>query len=1118
LDVIASIRQANGQEGESAPSEAVSVIADSSAPAAPDGLSLTLIGAGIQAQWQPPQGDEPLTYRLYRAELDPILDVSGLTPLQTDLTEPQALDSAPSSTGHSYTVTAVDAAGNASSPSPTATLNAGLLPVRTLSVVQQDSLLPLVSWSPGGEAAGYDLYLGPPGAEAKVNDIPLATTRYTDAGYNGEERRYGVIVRDGAGAESLARSLTLPAVDIEPAFAAPIARGIMNRLDYRLSNRTGSALGPLVLQLQAGGHSARSETFSLAAGETTTVPVVLGGYADLPDWLDLETTLQSTPEPGLSAQLIRHHSESVVDSALAAGISAETLTRGTEGSLRFSLDNTSAVEIEFIGARSSGRQPSDELRLELLDGDANVLAVAPVQQTLGEGVVTLADGRTVIRIPAGGHFQSAPVAIPIPAGAPDTLTARLEIDQVHYHLSREDETAIPGLATQKDFPLTDTAYACEITGISPAQSWGDQPIQISGRAIEPATGQMLASVPLTLVLGVNGYTRSIDLYSDSQGQLSYAFTPGTGQSGIYSVACVHPERLDRPTQGSFTVEQLSASPTRYQIQLPRDTDQSMPLKLAAGPGSTATDLHLEYRPEDQPGGTLPAGVTLTLPSPLDLAPGDQRLVQIGFRADASAPERGTLSLGLYAQEHADTPVAHLSVDWALVQAAPVLGFSPRLIETGVEREGQVSERLTVDNRGIAPLQDLTASLVTPEGQAAPDWVYLATEPALGTLAVGETRELMIVAAPGPEVAEGYHEYRLRLSAAHYPDTDINVYVAVTQSGIGNVLFKLSDIYTATLDADGNPIPGLSGARITVQNETVTDITQTLTSDALGEALFESLPSGRYQYRISADNHQEARGRLQIRPGVTQAQEVLVDYTLITVEWSVTEVTLQDRYDITLNATYETQVPAPVVVGRPGAFNLPVMAPGDVFQGEILLTNHGLVRADKVHYQLPADDAHFRYQLLAPVPERLEAGQQVHLPFRLVALLGLGLDTQGDAGGGGCTSYQSCASGHYAYTCANGDQTQSPINASCWTHASGSCTSSGGSSTSSGGSSWGSVFHPPGTPSTGYYTPPEALPGMKCTPPCDCKPRQPCECEAPGNGEDGGSGGNEGAPPHDPVEG
>jgi hypothetical protein len=80
--------------------------------------------------------------------------------------------------------------------------------------------------------------------------------------------------------------------------------------------------------------------------------------------------------------------------------------------------------------------------------------------------------------------------------------------------------------------------------------------------------------------------------------------------------------------------------------------------------------------------------------------------------------------------------------------------------------------------------------------------------------------------------------------------------------------------------------------------------------------------------------------------VTTPEAVFLNYQLVTVEWKVTETTIRDRYEIVLQATYETDVPAAVVVADPGSVTLPDMKAGDVFTGEFTLTNHGLIRASE----------------------------------------------------------------------------------------------------------------------------------------------------------------------------
>src|SRR5690606_11633971 len=258
-------------------------------------------------------------------------------------------------------------------------------------------------------------------------------------------------------------------------------------------------------------------------------------------------------------------------------------------------------------------------------------------------------------------------------------------------------------------------------------------------------------------------------------------------------------------------------------------------------------------------------------------------------------------------------------------------------------------------------------------------------PALGSIGVGEKRSLDLSIAPTELVAEGIHEFVLRVAGANVPNADINVFVSVTQSGQGNVLFKVADIYTATRDSQGNLIPGLAGARIRLQNELVASQTYDATTDAFGEAFFQGLPAGSYRFRASGPNHQDAGGRVVVRPGITTNQSVFLEYTLIQVDWTVREITIDDRYEITLEATFETDVPAAVVVLQPTSITLPPMAPGEVFQGELILTNYGLVRADDVTPTPPGDDAYFKFEFLATPPTSLEAKQRVRLPYRVIAV-------------------------------------------------------------------------------------------------------------------------------------
>jgi hypothetical protein len=209
------------------------------------------------------------------------------------------------------------------------------------------------------------------------------------------------------------------------------------------------------------------------------------------------------------------------------------------------------------------------------------------------------------------------------------------------------------------------------------------------------------------------------------------------------------------------------------------------------------------------------------------------------------------------------------------------------------------------------------------------------------------------------------------------------------------LFKLSYIYTGTVDQNAKIIQGLAGAKVKLQNEEMLSLEYSRTSDSFGHAYFGALPGGRYKCRVTARNHQEYIGRVWIKPGVTSTEDIFLDYNLVTVEWSVTETTIEDKYDIVLTAVYETDVPAAVVVIEPASVALPQMRAGDVFNGEFTLTNYGLIRADNLNFSLPADDQYFKYEMLGGLPDSLEAKERISVAYRATCLQSL--DNEDDGG-------------------------------------------------------------------------------------------------------------------------
>ncbi|MFH1147689.1 MAG: FlgD immunoglobulin-like domain containing protein, partial [Pseudomonadota bacterium] len=1017
---VASIREENGEESTSGMSNQAEVASDSIPPLPPYSLALELCAQGIKASWEWAV-TEQVSYSLYRASSLEITSVDGLTPVLTGVQSTSAVDTRPSPTDHTYVVTAVDEAGNESQPSNSVYLNFKLLPVSSLKIKQAENDPPVISWThQGGDVRGYDITLQAHGQTIKLNQGLLSDTFFVDTGYTGDERQYTVTAVDSSGMESLGRSISLPELQASLNGDEDIKRGIMNRLEYVVQNSSSSKQEHVHLQVGVGTHNSISEEFSIDAGMRQIVPVVVAGHSDLADLETLTTTLVIKPHENETVEIVHSTPVEIGNGMLALELQNEEFTRGGSGKVQFILRNTGEEEIEIVTATGTGTSGSDEIIYYLLDPDENVLASKEYKQYLGENVITLPNGSTVARIPAGGIFTSEPLEIPVPVNAPDELILQLIIPNLYYHLGRPEEISMQGLETTRRVSLVDTSYYGEVLSVTPENSTGDQDIEMTGRAVDRNTGSPLAAVYLNLVVSNNGFERTFKVFTSAEGTFVFAFSPLTGESGTYTVCAVHPDLLDRPVQGRFVISRVAVSPSALSLSIPQNYEQNIDVQVTAGESTTAHNVRLVYQEADQPEGVLPQGIHVELDPPIAvLASKQSAALTCTLWGDTTAARTQTVVLKVKSDETEERVWGSVVINIALSEARPVLRSSPSYVETGTELGKSVTETVVLENRGTADLEEIYLALVDKDGSLAPDWIRLNATAYQGTLKVGDRREISISFSPeAGKVQEGLYVFYLQVDSANSPAKDIGLYISVTQSGIGSALFKVMDIYTGTIDKNTNqPIQGLSGAQIRVQNEDVRTIEKTGVTDALGETLFSDLPAGRYKYRVTANNHQEYIGRLWIKPGVAANEEVFLDYNLVTVEWEVVETTVQDKYETVLKTTYETDVPAPVLVAEPASISLPHMKAGDVYRGEFTLTNYGLIRAENLEIKLPQSDENFKYELIGGIPDSLDAKQRMTIAYKITCLRSLSQE-DAQAGGGESGCYTVCFYKCYLCQCMN----------------------------------------------------------------------------------------------------
>ena len=141
------------------------------------------------------------------------------------------------------------------------------------------------------------------------------------------------------------------------------------------------------------------------------------------------------------------------------------------------------------------------------------------------------------------------------------------------------------------------------------------------------------------------------------------------------------------------------------------------------------------------------------------------------------------------------------------------------------------------------------------------------------------------------------------------------------------------------------------------------------------------------FNISAPGHVPTSGSFIIEPGMTKVVPMALQVDMVDVEFSVTPVPLEDRYEITVTQTFETNVPAPVLIVEPPKIDLPSLMPGEVFNGEFKVTNYGLVAVFDVELEFPTSIGDYDIEVLREaVPDKLGAMQSVTIPYKITRRL------------------------------------------------------------------------------------------------------------------------------------
>ena len=718
-----------------------------------------------------------------------------------------------------------------------------------------------------------------------------------------------------------------------------------------LTSDSSLTVDSVFVKVGTAAESSIQGPFSLSSNTTLQVEKVASTTADAPSETAVLITAQWSPSPGVSAKITKTSSAEVSGSGTAMEIYSDPLVRGTDAKIQLKVNNLGSSQMEFLTSETSGL--TRKVRVNLYDQDENLLSTGYLNQRVGARIVNTGS-YAVARLEPGEDILTDPIILPVPASAPYSVIIEAVIDNTFYHYNKPDQVTAPGMAQSVETTISETAYRATA---APEQEFYDavQPVVISGSAISnqetAGSEQPMPYVPVRLCVSVKGFDRCFTVTTDSSGNFAYTFTPGAGEAGSYSVWAVHPDVKDRSVQSSFVIAGLSISPEYAGVRMTRGRSLDVPVTLYNYGGASLTTL--QFTTQSSP------GITAAVVNSGDdiITVNEKAKITLSLTASTSAPDTGFASLIAATAEGLSR---RLDATISLVSAIPIIRTSPSLIDTGMVRGNQKIASFTLSNTGEEALRNARI-----EGPST-SWMTLTNNRELGEIMTGASTSVGILLSPPEDLPQGVYDDTIVIYSDNHIPYTYHIQVTVTSSAVGNVMF---DVLNELME-------DVPGATITMQHQLLAELMYTKKTEADGTVMVYDIPEGRYSFNVSAPGHKSYSGSFVVYPGLTATVPVALEVTLVEIEWSVTPVVIEDRYEIKISTTFVTNVPTPVLVIEPGGLTVPELNPGQVFNGEFTVSNYGLIALDGVSINFPTTFGEYDLELLSTLPKVLNAMQKV----------------------------------------------------------------------------------------------------------------------------------------------
>jgi subtilase family serine protease len=521
------------------------------------------------------------------------------------------------------------------------------------------------------------------------------------------------------------------------------------------------------------------------------------------------------------------------------------------------------------------------------------------------------------------------------------LTAPLVLGQYWVTVDTDVGRDVEEIIESNNFKITTTPISVEpayraTVQIDTQATLPGRPILLRGRALRSASDQPLPGVRVNLNVIFGGTARVITVITDDDGNFAASFTPLPDEAGSFTIIASHPGESNPLNNGQGNTALITLMgmkleiPNVYQTLVEHETwvGEFTLRNLAETP---LTGLHAEItqKPDsisvaslslERGDALLPNGsntLAIQLVAENATIPNGEILVRV--TSDQGVVEEGRILISINRQQ------AHLVVSISPLEASMVRGKT-RTVEFQLGNAGAAA------SGPIALLLPQTPWLASPSGQT------LLSIPSGGSVTVSLSlnpgSDLPLTVYQGSLVLSSDSSqvsipFRFRCVSESTADLSVEVvdeffYYAAGSPKLTNALVRLLDAFSSQEISRG-------------------------TSDTNGLVLFSPLAEGPYTVEVSAKDHTSYRNTVVLEAGVRNQHQAFLSRQVVTYAWTVEPVTIEERVTISVEATFEANVPIPVIVVSPTLIDLsPLTRLGQTMQVDVKMTNHGLIAWQGVH--------------------------------------------------------------------------------------------------------------------------------------------------------------------------